>query len=74
MVGELPELSLNNLIDRELGPLSSITTFGITMVIINDRQLAFEILEKRSAKHSSRARLVFADELYVRCSPFSPYI
>ncbi|KAJ5473438.1 hypothetical protein N7475_003004 [Penicillium sp. IBT 31633x] len=45
------------------GPLSSITIFGTTMVIINDRQLALEILEKRAAKHSSRPRLVFADEL-----------
>ncbi|KAJ5761024.1 hypothetical protein N7520_008180 [Penicillium odoratum] len=45
------------------GPLSSVTVLGQTVVIINDRQLAVEILEKNSAKHSSRPRLVFADEL-----------
>ncbi|KAJ5334140.1 uncharacterized protein N7506_007923 [Penicillium brevicompactum] len=45
------------------GPLSSLSIFGTTLVIINDRKLAFEILEKRSAKHSSRPNLVFADEI-----------
>ncbi|KAJ6011441.1 hypothetical protein N7451_002853 [Penicillium sp. IBT 35674x] len=45
------------------GPLSSVTVFGQTVVIINDRELAVQILEKNSAKHSSRPRLVFADEL-----------
>ncbi|KAJ5793144.1 uncharacterized protein N7503_009122 [Penicillium pulvis] len=45
------------------GPLSSVTVLGQTVVIINDRELAVQILEKNSAKHSSRPRLVFADEL-----------
>ncbi|CAG8120032.1 unnamed protein product [Penicillium salamii] len=45
------------------GPLSSVSIFGTTLVIINDRKLAVEILEKRSAKHSSRPNLVFADEI-----------
>ncbi|OQD85241.1 hypothetical protein PENANT_c010G09088 [Penicillium antarcticum] len=45
------------------GPISSITALGKTIIIINDRDLAFQILEKNSAKHSSRPRLVFADEL-----------
>ncbi|KAJ5648513.1 hypothetical protein N7490_004885 [Penicillium lividum] len=45
------------------GPLSSVTALGQTLVIINDRQLAFQILEKNSAKHSSRPHLVFANEL-----------
>ncbi|CAG8247576.1 unnamed protein product [Penicillium olsonii] len=45
------------------GPLSSISIFGTTLVIINDRNLALEILEKRSAKHSSRPDTVFADEI-----------
>lgn len=47
------------------GPLSSITVFGGTIVIINERELAFQIVEKNSLKHSSRPRLVFADELCV---------
>ncbi|KAJ5924644.1 hypothetical protein N7466_008831 [Penicillium verhagenii] len=45
------------------GPLSSVTVLGQTVVIINDRDLAVHILEKNSVKHSSRPRLVFADEL-----------
>ncbi|KAJ5602268.1 hypothetical protein N7510_011802 [Penicillium lagena] len=53
------------------GPLSSIEVFGQVIIIINDRRLSFEILEKNSAKHSSRPRLVFADELYVlACSDY----
>jgi hypothetical protein len=47
------------------GPLSSVTVFGSTMIIINDRDLAFQILEKNSAKHSSRPHLPFANDLYV---------
>ncbi|KAI1457470.1 putative cytochrome P450 oxidoreductase OrdA-like protein [Annulohypoxylon moriforme] len=45
------------------GPLSSITVMGQTIVIINDAKLAFELLEKRSAKHSSRPRQIFAGEM-----------
>ncbi|KAF9880651.1 cytochrome p450 oxidoreductase [Colletotrichum karsti] len=45
------------------GPISSITVMGQTLVIINDLQLAFETLEKRSAKHSSRPKQVFAGEM-----------
>lgn len=37
---------------------------GQTLVIINDAQLAFELLEKRSVKHSSRPRQIFAGEMY----------
>ncbi|KAI1412256.1 putative cytochrome P450 oxidoreductase OrdA-like protein [Hypoxylon sp. FL1857] len=45
------------------GPLSSITVTGQTIVIINDAQLAFELFEKRSVKHSSRPRQIFAGEM-----------
>lgn len=36
---------------------------GQTLVIVNDVRLAFELLEKRSVKHSSRPRQVFAGEM-----------
>ena len=49
--------------DRLIGPISSVTIFGQTLIIINDREIASQILEKNSAKHSSRPHLVFADEL-----------
>lgn len=47
------------------GPISSITIMGGTIVIINDAKIAVELLEKRSVKHSSRPRQVFAGEMYV---------
>ncbi|KAJ4328639.1 hypothetical protein N0V84_000828 [Fusarium piperis] len=45
------------------GPISSVTVMGQTLVIINDAQLAFALLEKRSLKHSSRPRQIFAGEM-----------
>ncbi|RMJ16492.1 hypothetical protein CDV36_003782 [Fusarium kuroshium] len=45
------------------GPISSVTVMGQTLVIINDAQLAFELLEKRSVNHSSRPRQIFAGEM-----------
>ncbi|WYZ44616.1 hypothetical protein EsH8_VII_001052 [Colletotrichum jinshuiense] len=45
------------------GPISSITVMGQTIVIINDAQLAFELLDKRSVKHSSRPKQLFAGEM-----------
>ncbi|KAK7394040.1 hypothetical protein QQX98_013171 [Neonectria punicea] len=36
---------------------------GQTLVIINDAKIAFELLEKRSIKHSSRPRQIFAGEM-----------
>lgn len=45
------------------GPISSVTAMGQTIVIINDAKLAFELMEKRSAIHSSRPRQVFAGEM-----------
>ncbi|EEU37635.1 uncharacterized protein NECHADRAFT_53484 [Fusarium vanettenii 77-13-4] len=45
------------------GPISSVTVMGQTLVIINDAQVAFELLEKRSVKHSSRPRQIFVGEM-----------
>ncbi|KAI0427566.1 putative cytochrome P450 oxidoreductase OrdA-like protein [Xylaria sp. FL1042] len=45
------------------GPISSVTVFGQSIIIINDPQLAFELFEKRSAKYSSRPKQLFACEL-----------
>ncbi|KAJ9647671.1 hypothetical protein H2204_000301 [Knufia peltigerae] len=45
------------------GPISSITVMGQTLIIINDSKLAFELMEKRSAIHSSRPRQIFAGEM-----------
>ncbi|KAK7900779.1 hypothetical protein LTR67_003063 [Exophiala xenobiotica] len=45
------------------GPISSVTVMGQTLIIINDSKLAFELMEKRSAIHSSRPKQIFAGEM-----------
>ncbi|KAE8140134.1 cytochrome P450 [Aspergillus pseudotamarii] len=45
------------------GPISSVTTAGHTHIILNDANVATELLEKRSARYSSRPRMVMAHEL-----------
>lgn len=45
------------------GTLSSITVLGQTMVIVNDAQCAFDLMDKRSALHSSRPRMIFGGEM-----------
>jgi hypothetical protein len=55
-----------------IGPISCVSAFNQKLIIINDTSLAREILEKRSANHSSRPRLVFANELLVFSSSLPP--
>jgi hypothetical protein len=52
------------------GPISSVTVLGQTFVIINDPDIAFELLRDRSAIHSSRPSQVFSGDMYVdsKCS------
>jgi hypothetical protein len=45
------------------GPLSSITILGQTMIIIHDRDIALELMEKRASKHSGRPNMKFAMEM-----------
>ena len=45
------------------GTISSVTVLGQTIIIINDARCAFDLLEKRSAIHSSRPRLEFGVEM-----------
>ncbi|KAL2844159.1 cytochrome P450 [Aspergillus pseudoustus] len=45
------------------GPISSITIFGQTIVILNDSRIAFDLLEKRSNIYSSRPKMIFASEM-----------
>jgi hypothetical protein len=46
------------------GPISSVTVLGQTFVIINDAQIALELLRDRSAIHSARPHMVFSSEMY----------
>ena len=54
-------LSLPDQIQSSLGPISSVTTFGNTLIIVNDANIASELLDKRSAIYSSRPLLTFAE-------------
>jgi hypothetical protein len=47
------------------GPISSITVLGQTFIIINDAQLALELLRDRSAAHSARPHMIFSSDMYV---------
>lgn len=45
------------------GPISSVTVFGQTIVLVHDLETALELLDKRGGKYSSRGRMVFAGEM-----------
>ncbi|KAK3617836.1 hypothetical protein LTR56_015645 [Elasticomyces elasticus] len=45
------------------GPLSSVTVMGQTMVIIHDKKIAFELLEKRANIHSGRPKMKFGFDM-----------
>lgn len=45
------------------GPISSVTVFGTTIIIINDAKLTLDLLEKRGNLHSSRPEMVFSMEM-----------
>lgn len=50
------------------GQISSVSVFGNNLIIVNDMNMAFDLLEKRSSNYSSRPRLIFAGEMYVSCA------
>lgn len=52
------------------GPISSVTAMGQTFIIINDPDIAFELLRDRAAIHSSRPGQVFSGDMYVCISQF----
>lgn len=41
------------------GPISSLTVLGQTFIILNDPEIAFELMRDRSAIHSSRPEQAF---------------
>lgn len=47
------------------GPISSVTVLGQTLVFIHDKNIAVELLEKRSAIYSGRPRLKFGFDMSV---------
>lgn len=45
------------------GPISSVTVFGQSIIVINDMDIALELLRDRSHTHSSRPQQPFASDL-----------
>lgn len=45
------------------GPISSITVLGQTFVIINDANIALELLRDRATIYSGRPKMVFSGEM-----------
>ena len=53
----------NRILRGNKGPISTVEAFGQRIIILNDKQLAFELLDKRSSTYSERPSLVFAGEM-----------
>lgn len=51
------------------GPISSITILGQTFVILNDAQIALELLKDRAPMYAGRPHQVFAATMYVSHTP-----
>lgn len=47
------------------GPISSLTVLGQTFVILNDAQIALELLKDRAPKYAGRPHQVFAGTMHV---------
>ena len=46
------------------GPISSITVLGQTFIIVNDADVAVELLSNRAATFSGRPHMVFSGDMY----------
>lgn len=51
------------------GPISSLTVLGQTFVIVNDADIALELLSNRAAIYSGRPKMVFSGDMYVSPQP-----
>jgi hypothetical protein len=56
------------------GPISSVTIFGQTLIVLNDVEVAVDLMEKRAAMHSSRPKIVFAGEMYCFLFPNNTFL
>ncbi|SPO06049.1 related to O-methylsterigmatocystin oxidoreductase [Cephalotrichum gorgonifer] len=45
------------------GPISSVSAFGMTIVLIHEKRIAHDLLDQTSIKTSGRPKMVFAGEL-----------
>lgn len=56
--------TVSNVVDIRVGPISSVSALGTTMIIVNDLKIALDLLEKRSSIYSSRPTITFGGEMY----------
>lgn len=71
LIGNLRDLPPNDVPEHErwlsfkdrYGPLSSITVPGQTMILIHDREVAVELMEKRANRYSERMHLKFGNDM-----------
>ena len=59
------------------GPISSVTVMGMTLVIMHDKNIAHQLLEKQASKSSGRPTMVMANQLcgyeaIVVCQSYTP--
>jgi fumagillin biosynthesis cytochrome P450 monooxygenase len=54
----------------QYGPISSVNVLGHTIIIMHDKSMAMELMEKRGSKHSGRAQMKFANDMFVPRSNF----
>ncbi|CAH0057363.1 unnamed protein product [Clonostachys solani] len=47
----------------QYGPISSVTIMGMTLIIVNDKDMAHEILDKTASKTSGRPDSIFANKM-----------
>lgn len=60
------------------GPISSVTTLGQTVVLLHDREVVHDLMDKMSLKTSGRPQMYFANELcgfqkYLSSSEYNAY-
>jgi len=49
----------------QYGPISSVTVLGQTLIILHDKQAAFELMERRANIHSGRPKMKFGFDMYI---------
>jgi hypothetical protein len=54
----------------QYGPISSVNVLGLTMIIMHDKSMVMELMEKRGSKHSGRPEMKFANDMFVPHSNF----
>lgn len=52
------------------GPISSVTVFGRTIILLHDSKAVLDLLERRATNYSSRPEMTFASDMYATTYTF----